>query len=203
MKWTRQEIEDYKKRSLQYFNEKDGFRPVDEIDQADGLSLLVAEPEVNVRYSLADEPYSFLYDFVEPEEEYNVWGNTKEDVSGIYRGEPSDYDEYLGPMKYPASILGINIRDRFHNETYGVRLSSLIPKVHSDEGMLYPNGDVNIFLHDIVTKSKPYATVKEVLDSLIKFIGSNEIYFSVHETVLNNKKTEYVNCNIVSVYSGN
>ena len=75
MKWTQQEIDDYKKRSIDHYKTKGGFISVLEHDMIDTLFLSIDEPDTNVRYSLAKDYLSFIYDFVEPDEEYNVCRN--------------------------------------------------------------------------------------------------------------------------------
>lgn len=75
MKWTKQEIEEYKKKSIEYYNNRGGYISVNEHDKQDTLWLYTGEPDINVRYSLAKDYLSFIYDFVEPDEEYNVWCN--------------------------------------------------------------------------------------------------------------------------------
>lgn len=199
MKWTKQEIEEYKKKSIEYYNNRGGYIPVNGHEKEDTLWLLAGEPDMNVRYSLAKEYLSFIYDFVEPDKEYNVWGEDDK-ITGIYLGEPCSYDKYLGPMDKPAPILGINLQSPLEDNIIGVRLIYLIPVNKTDEGRIYPNGDINKFLYNIVTKSEPYATLKEIIDSLVSYIGNKEIYFTSHECYCNGKKVSYFNCDFVKVF---
>jgi hypothetical protein len=199
MKWTKQEIEEYKKKSIEYYNNRGGYIPVNEHDKEDTLWLHAGEPDMNVRYSLAKEYLSFIYDFVEPDKEYNVWGEDDK-ITGIYLGEPCFYDKYLGPMDKPAPILGINLQSPLEDNIIGVRLIYLIPVNKTDDGRIYPNGDINKFLYNIVTKSEPYATLKEIIDSLVSYIGNKEIYFTSHECYCNGKKVSYFNCDFVKVF---
>lgn len=199
MKWTKQEIEEYKKKSIEYYNNRGGYIPVNGHEKEDTLWLLAGEPDMNVRYSLAKEYLSFIYDFVEPDKEYNVWGEDDK-ITGIYLGEPCFYDKYLGPMDKPAPILGINLQSPLEDNIIGVRLIYLIPVNKTDEGKIYPNGDINKFLYNIVTKSEPYATLKEIIDSLVSYIGNKEIYFTSHECYCNGKKVSYFNCDFVKVF---
>lgn len=199
MKWTKQEIEEYKKKSIEYYNNRGGYIPVNGHEKEDTLWLLAGEPDMNVRYSLAKEYLSFIYDFVEPDKEYNVWGEDDK-ITGIYLGEPCFDDKYLGPMDKPAPILGINLHSPLEDNIIGVRLIYLIPANKTDEGRIYPNGDINKFLYNIVTKSEPYATLKEIIDSLVSYIGNKEIYFTSHECYCNGKKVSYFNCDFVKVF---
>lgn len=200
MKWTKQEIEEYKKKSIEYYNRRGGYISVNEHDNQDTLWLYTGEPDINVRYSLAKDYLSFIYDFVEPDKEYNVWCNNDGKVTGIYLGEPCCYDKYLGPMDEPAPILGINLQSPLEDYIIGVRLIHLIPIHKTDDGKIYPNGDINKFLYNVVTKTEPYATLKEVIDSLVNYVGNKEVYFSSHEGFCNGKKISFLNCDFVKVF---
>ena len=200
MKWTQQEIDDYKKRSIDHYNKRGGFISVLEHENRDALWLLTAEPDTNVRYSLAKDYLSFIYDFVEPDEEYNVCCDEDGKVTEIYLGEPCFYDKYLGPMDSPAPILGINLQTPLEDCIIGVRLVNLIPINKMDDGNIYPNGEINKFLYDVVTKSEPYATLKEVIDSLVSYIGNKEVYFTSHEGFCDGKKISFLNCDFVKVF---
>ena len=60
MKWTQQEIDDYKKKSIDHYNKRGGFISVLEHDKQDALWLLTAEPDTNVHYTLAKDYLSFI-----------------------------------------------------------------------------------------------------------------------------------------------
>lgn len=146
------------------------------------------EPNTNVRYSLAKDYLSFIYDFVEADKEYDDWG----------KGDW--HDPYLAPDDRPAPILGINLQSPLEDYIIGVRLINLIPTNKTDDGKIYPNGEINMFLYNVVTKSKPYATLKEVIDSLVSYIGNKEVYFTSHEAFSDGKKISFLNCDFVKIF---
>lgn len=53
MKWTKQEIEEYKKKSIEYYNNRGGYIPVNGHEKEDTLWLLAGEPDMNVRYLIS------------------------------------------------------------------------------------------------------------------------------------------------------
>ena len=46
------------------------------------------------------------------------------------------------------------------------------------KGDVYPHGDLNQHLLNVVRESKPYVTVREFLEELIEFIGNQAFYFT-------------------------
>lgn len=174
MKWTKTEIEEYQKKCIQAFLGKAGNLPYDRYIDKYGFTPFVI-PNENERYALLDEPKSFCYDFVLPDKEYETFT----DLNGRTFAEDRD-NRLLCPSDNLAPILGIAFESSISGEKFSVPLEDFIhPLKNTLESKVdvYPHGDVNAQLLQVIRDTTPYVTMKELLDEIVSYIGVQEFYF--------------------------
>ena len=174
MKWTKSEIEEYRKNSIQSFLGRAGNLPYDRYINNYGFTSFVV-PNDNERFALLEDSKSFCYDFVLPEKEYETFTN----LSGRTFAKDGN-NTLLCPSESLAPILGVAFESTISGKIFCVPLEDFIhPLKNTLESKVdvYPHGDVNVHLLSVIKETEPYITMKELLDEIISYIGTQEFYF--------------------------
>ena len=195
MKWTNEEIEQYKHKCAEYYNGRGGNQPIHKFLEENPFTSYFI-PNEDERFALSEKPLSYCSDFVEPDVDYEVitpW------VGKPYAKLKDKCGDYLFPQEYIAPILWIEIISQITGERFRIPLSSMISARKANGGDIYPHGDVNTYLITAIKESKPYITLHELLDELVDYIGNNQIYFT-REQYYNGLKEGWIeNCHLVKI----
>ena len=131
------------------------------------------------RFALSANPLSLCCDMVEPDVEYEVFKNIKGEVHAKKVGEYNSKHYICPSEEFIAPVQGISFYSTITGKKYVKPLITFIRKIERYDGDGTPHGDVNKYLLKKIGETKPYITIRELLEELIEYIGENEFYFTV------------------------
>lgn len=175
MKWSLEEIEEYKNKCIKEFYGRGGNLPIDKFyEKYDAFNYIY--PHDNERYKLALEPISFCLGFVEPNKNYEPFETSR----GLLLAHDNNRT-LICPSNHLAPILGVNIESSITGELYSLPITTFIKSISEIcEGpkIVYAHGDLNEHLVAVAKESQPYIAVRELIEELIDYIGEQEFYFA-------------------------
>lgn len=185
MRWTKDEIQAYKRRCFENFYGIGGNQPLD------ALTENYSFPSYEIcnageRFALSANPLSLCEKIVEPDIEYEVFTTYNGE---FFAKKPDSYNSeyYICPSDdFVAPVQGISFYSTKSGKKYVKPLITFVRKIERYDGDGTPHGDVNKYLLKRIKEVKPYITIRELLEDLIEYIGDNESYFTVeHWQILN------------------
>lgn len=205
MKWTLEEIEEYKNNCINEFYGRGGNLPIDKFfEKYDAVNYIY--PRSYERYKLALVPISFCNGFVEPNKKYEPFKTRH----GLLLAH-DNHRTLICPSNQLAPIIGVNIESSITGEELSLPITTFIKSINeicNGPKIVYAHGDVNEHLMAVAKESLPYITVRELIEELIDYIGEQEFYFisetyvyTIYEAL---KGTDTIlNCYLAKVRSKN